>query len=102
MFKFATLAILHFYNLLRGFMYFLAQFSGSDLAQFSQFPQKRPLRTMSLPVTVATHPASLSPLALSSSIPHAASSQLPAARSGRPPGSFSRPGAVQSMNKGAC
>ena len=36
-----------------------------------QAPQKRPLLTISLPVTVASQFASLSPLALSSSIPHA-------------------------------
>ena len=64
MFKFATLAIFTFlHNVLRGFMFFLYF--------LAHVPQKRPLRTMSLPVTVATHPASLSPLALSSSIPHA-------------------------------
>ena len=36
-----------------------------------QVPQKRPLLTISLPVTGASQVASLSPLALSSSIPHA-------------------------------
>ena len=36
-----------------------------------QAPQKRPLLTISLPVTVASQFASISPIALSSSIPHA-------------------------------
>ena len=73
--------------------YLRIQMSAFDIfTQPPQLPKKRPLLTMSLPVTVASQFASLSPLALSSSL-------LTTARSDLPPGSFLRPAAVQSRRQ---